>query len=96
MTPISSTRGNPDIKFPPSDGKRAIPFTTPGIGYGGSALIDSWAEAPKDTEYILYSVAGEIQWGLKAPTGSGTFVLASVGGKMQWIATTNCDATPAP
>jgi hypothetical protein len=96
MTQNSSTKGNPDIVNPPNAGKKAIPFSRPGVGYNGSAKIDSWAEAPLDGDYILYSSGGEIKWGLKAPAGAGTSVLASVGGVIQWIGTTDCDATPTP
>lgn len=69
----TSRQVNPGMVFPPSNGKRAIPYSTPGVGYNGSALIDSWAEAPD----------------------SGTYVLGSVNGNIQWIATSDCDATPA-
>lgn len=62
MIPASSTKGNPDIKFPPNAGKKAIPFSRPGVGYNGSALIDSWAEAPNSGTYVLASVDGNILW----------------------------------
>ncbi len=96
MTPALSSKGNPDIKFPPNAGKKAIPFSRPGVGYEGSAKIDSWAEAPLDSDYILYSSGGDIKWGLKAPSGNGTSVLASVDGVIQWIGTSNCDQQSTP
>ena len=65
---VKTKGGNPDIKYPPNNGK-AIPFSRPGVGHNGSPLIDSWATAPN----------------------SGTYVLASINGNIQWIATENCD-----
>jgi hypothetical protein len=59
--------GNPSIKYPPNS-TQSIPFSRPNVGYQGSPLVDSWAEAPSD----------------------GTYVLGSVGGQIQWIATENC------
>jgi hypothetical protein len=66
---IKTKGGNPDIKYPPNAGKKAIPFSRPGVGKNGGPLIDSWAEAPN----------------------SGTYVLASVDGNIQWIETTDCE-----
>lgn len=66
---IQTKGGNPNIKYPPNAGKQAVPFSRPGVGYKGSPLIDSWAEAPK----------------------SGTWVLVSKDGTIQWIATKDCD-----
>jgi hypothetical protein len=71
MNEVVSAPGirGPDIKFPPNN-QQAVPFSRPGVGYNGSPLVDSWAEAP---------------------SGSGTYVLASVNGTIQWLATEACD-----
>jgi len=65
---IRTKGGNPDIKYPPTDGQ-GIPYSRPNVGYNGSPLIDSWAKAPS----------------------SGTHVLGSKDGQIQWIATKDCD-----
>lgn len=70
-TDSNTQQVNPNIKFPPSNNKQAIPFSRPGVGWNGSALIDSWAEAPNDNK---------------------TYVLASINGQIQWIATTDCNS----
>jgi hypothetical protein len=69
QAPAATDLRGPDIKFPPNN-QQAVPFSRPGVGYNGSPLVDSWAEAP---------------------SGSGTYVLASVNGTIQWLATEACD-----
>lgn len=58
---LQNRPGNPDIKYPPNN-QQAIPFSRPGVGYQGSPLIDSWAEAPGNGTYVLASINGVIQW----------------------------------
>jgi hypothetical protein len=41
----------------------------------------------------LTATGGELSWqsGIPEPPGSGTFVLGSIGGQIQWIATEECE-----
>lgn len=67
---LQNLPGNPDMKYPPNnEGRQALPFSRPGVGFNGGPLVDSWAEAPS----------------------SGTYVLASINGVIQWIATEACN-----
>ena len=67
---------NPDMKFPPNnEGRQAIPISRPRVG---RPARDGAEPGPLiDT------------WG-EAPA-SGTYVLASKDGTIQWIATEECD-----
>lgn len=53
---------------------------------------------PNETQSILFSKPGagydgnpSVDSWAEAPKGSGTFILASVNGSIQWIGTLNCD-----
>ena len=94
MTPSLSTRGNPDITFPPNAGKKAIPFSRPGVGWNGSAKIDSWLEIPNSNSYILVASGGDLAW-IQIPEGNLS-VLAASGGEIEWLETKDCDASPTP
>lgn len=94
MTPASSTRGNPDIVFPPNAGKKAIPFSRPGVGWNGSAKIDSWLEIPNSNSYILVASGGDLAW-IQIPEGNLS-VLAASGGEIEWLETKDCNASPTP
>ena len=58
---LQNRPGNPDIKYPPNN-QEAISFSRPGVGWNGSPLIDSWAEAPPSGTHVLGAIDGKIQW----------------------------------
>ena len=57
--------------------------------YADSSAQISWSKSPENKDSIFYVSSNSPSW--SSPPASGTYVLGSIDGVIQWIATEDCD-----
>jgi hypothetical protein len=75
---------SPDIINPKNSSGEAVVISRPKAGFGGSPLIDKWAEAPVGVESIFTSTQdGKINWN-SVPDGVESIFTSTQDGKINW------------